>query len=506
MNSWNKNFDKLIGKSTKHQDSSEFNKEPKDAIKVIDSDIGRNVGFNRLAIHHIILPAYCRTSFPHAKSLEEEFIFILKGSPDLWINGYIQNLKEGHAVGFPAGTGVAHTFINNTDSDIYLLVAGEKTKAENLCSFPINPELKDGCKFWWSSPPFQEIGSHNGLPGAVNKNDLVKQQPNCVLYCPKEEGGKTFHYPGNNETFGEGFRITNKIGLKELGIWFEHLPPGRRSSFPHAHTHEEEFVYVLKGRLTVWMDGFSKEIGSNEFAAFPSNTGIAHTVINNTNEDIIYLCIGETQEFPDEKITYPLNPLRNKECERKGWLWANPPQSIMGPHSGHSNSQFENHLELRLCSEADVQEVLSIFKKSPTYFEKVDGCSPAEKTARHAIVDGPKNTNEMYFNEFLIIQRNEQPIGVVDLHANHPEIGICYIGLLLIDEELFGQGIGTQCYNFIEDYILRSYECKQIRLGISAENNVSGFWVKMGFKPSGKSYEWKGENKITNVREFDKIL
>lgn len=502
---WNDDFNKYTGKSARFQKSRSEGDTESD-IKVRDSDIGRNMDFKRIAVHHVAVAPYSRTSSPHAESLEEEFVFVISGEVHLWLNGYIHKLTKGHAVGFPAGTGIAHTFINNSDEEVQLLVAGERTKAENLCVFPINPELKADCDIWWSNPPSQELGPHSGLPGPVGEHEWAVKSDSCIFFCSGAERGKPFHYPGNNETFGEGVRITDKVGLKALGIWYEFLPPGRRSAFPHAHTHEDEFVFVFKGKPTLWIDGWTRDFVEGEFAAFPSGTGLAHTIINDTNEDVVYLCIGETENFKDEKLNYPLNPLRNKEGERKGWLWRDVPPPNLGAHNGKPQKPFQEHLSFRSCSENDVIEVLDIFKKSPNYFLKVDGCEPNEKMAKLALIDGPKNTNPKYFKEFLVIDYKDQPIGVLDLHPNHPEEGICYLGLLLIDESHFGRGLGRKCYELAEDYIKRALDCKKIKLGISDENDVSGFWSKMGFEFNGKTYEWKGEEKTANVREFEKVL
>ena len=78
-------------------------------------------------------------------------------------------MKPHCAVGFPAGTGLAHNFINNTDKDVELLVLGERTKKENLCSFPVNPEQKDTCNIWWSDAPTRSLGPHNGKPGPIDQ-------------------------------------------------------------------------------------------------------------------------------------------------------------------------------------------------------------------------------------------------------------------------------------------------------------------------------------------------
>jgi RimJ/RimL family protein N-acetyltransferase len=231
-----------------------------------------------------------------------------------------------------------------------------------------------------------------------------------------------------------------------------------------------------------------------------------HTVINNTTEDVIYICIGESQEFADEKILYPLNELRKKECIRKGWYWQQPPVWVTGPASSKSSFEQIDHISLKVCTEFDWQEVLNIFSESPRYFLNVEGCQPSEMTARHSIIDVPAHRSETYFKEFLIIEFNGTSIGTVDLHVHHPEQKICYLGLLLIKESLFGKGVGSKCYNLVEDYILRSLECEKVRLGISEDHDVENFWSKLGFKPNNRIYNWQGEQKVTSVQEFEKEI
>ncbi len=57
------------------------------------------------------LPPGARTSLPHAESLEEEFVYVISGTPHVWIDGFIYELAAGCAVGFPAGTGISHCLI-----------------------------------------------------------------------------------------------------------------------------------------------------------------------------------------------------------------------------------------------------------------------------------------------------------------------------------------------------------------------------------------------------------
>ena len=62
------------------------------------------------------------------KAMKKSLSYVLEGYPEAWINGYLWKLEPGDSVGFPAGTGVCHTFINNTSEEVRLLVVGEANK------------------------------------------------------------------------------------------------------------------------------------------------------------------------------------------------------------------------------------------------------------------------------------------------------------------------------------------------------------------------------------------
>jgi uncharacterized cupin superfamily protein len=135
----------------------------------IGSPFSKVFGLRRLGIHHEELPPGRRTSFPHAESDEEEFIYVIEGSPDVWIDGFLHRLSPGDGVGFPAGTGIAHSFINNTKSLVRLLVVGEASKASNRIVYPLNPELKTAkATIWWHDAPLRELGDHDGRPDAAD--------------------------------------------------------------------------------------------------------------------------------------------------------------------------------------------------------------------------------------------------------------------------------------------------------------------------------------------------
>jgi uncharacterized cupin superfamily protein len=119
----------------------------------------------RLGIHHERLPPGRRTCWPHAEADEEEFVYVIEGEPDLWLDGEIRRLRPGDGIGFPAGTGIAHVFINNTESDVRLLVIGEASRQRSRIDYPLHParNVEIGTRHWVDRPR-RELGSHDGLP------------------------------------------------------------------------------------------------------------------------------------------------------------------------------------------------------------------------------------------------------------------------------------------------------------------------------------------------------
>ena len=140
-------------------------------------------------------------------------------------------------------------------------------------------------------------------------------------------------YPGSSERLSIGSAVGKNLGLKKNGIHIESLLPGRRTSYPHAESEEEEFAYVIEGNPHAWINGELHPLKAGDFVAFPSGTGICHTFINNSNVRALLLVGGESRK-PTNKIIYPLNDEINLIRKTQECLWENPPVQVMGPHNG----------------------------------------------------------------------------------------------------------------------------------------------------------------------------
>ncbi|MBW6187391.1 hypothetical protein KZ870_39960 [Pseudomonas aeruginosa] len=67
-------------------------------------------------------------------------------------------------MGFPAGTGICHTFLNNTEQEVRLLVVGEANKKYNRIYYPLNPGYAATRQDRWVDHPPRFFGPHDGKP------------------------------------------------------------------------------------------------------------------------------------------------------------------------------------------------------------------------------------------------------------------------------------------------------------------------------------------------------
>ena len=135
-----------------------------DELMSVWSHLSVALGLTRVGVGHDLLLPGRRTSWPHAEFDEEEFVYVVEGEPDAWIDGYLHRLKAGDGVGFPDRTGIAHCFINNTDKPARLITVGEASRRRSKCIYPLHPKRnKEIGDDLWKDAPRRELGPHDGM-------------------------------------------------------------------------------------------------------------------------------------------------------------------------------------------------------------------------------------------------------------------------------------------------------------------------------------------------------
>jgi uncharacterized cupin superfamily protein len=100
---------------------------------------------------------------------------------------------------------------------------------------------------------------------------------------------------------GDGFGLTN------FGVNLTRLKPGGESALRHAHTKQDEFIYVLSGNPTLVTNAGEVTLAPGMCAGFKAGTGDAHHLLNRTTVEAVYLEVGDrtpgdTASYPDDDI------------------------------------------------------------------------------------------------------------------------------------------------------------------------------------------------------------
>jgi uncharacterized cupin superfamily protein len=105
------------------------------------------------------------------------------------------------------------------------------------------------------------------------------------------------------------------FGLTNLGVNLTRLAPHAASALRHAHTKQDEFVYILQGRPTLHTDEGRNRLSPGMCAGFKAGTGNGHRLVNDTDEEVVYLEVGD--RTPGDAGSYPDDDLQAQLVDGK---------------------------------------------------------------------------------------------------------------------------------------------------------------------------------------------
>ena len=103
--------------------------------------------------------------------------------------------------------------------------------------------------------------------------------------------------------------LGDAFGLTNFGVNLTTLPPGAVSALHHTHSRQDEFIYVLDGRPTLYLDDETLTLTLTPGAVFgfPAG-GPAHHLRNETDTDCTIFEIGDRR--PGDELDYPADDLQ----------------------------------------------------------------------------------------------------------------------------------------------------------------------------------------------------
>lgn len=93
------------------------------------------------------------------------------------------------------------------------------------------------------------------------------------------------------------------FGLTNFGVNLTRLPPGALSALRHAHTRQDELVYILEGEPVLVTNTGETRLKPGMVAGFKAGTGDAHHLVNRGKTDVAFIEVGDRST--GDEVAYP---------------------------------------------------------------------------------------------------------------------------------------------------------------------------------------------------------
>ena len=98
------------------------------------------------------------------------------------------------------------------------------------------------------------------------------------------------------------------FGLSNFGVNLTKLLPGAVSALRHAHSRQEEFIYILQGNPVLITDAGETQLAPGMCSGIKADTGNGQQLLNRSNEEVTYLEIGDRSA--GDSVIYPDDDLQ----------------------------------------------------------------------------------------------------------------------------------------------------------------------------------------------------
>lgn len=98
-------------------------------------------------------------------------------------------------------------------------------------------------------------------------------------------------------------QLGDYFGLVNFGVNLTRLAPHSISALLHAHSRQDELIYILEGRPTLQTSEGNFPLAPGMCAGFRAGSGLAHRLLNETDEEVVYLEVGDRTS--GDEATYP---------------------------------------------------------------------------------------------------------------------------------------------------------------------------------------------------------
>lgn len=140
--------------------------------------------------------------------------------------------------------------------------------------------------------------------------------------------------------------------------------------------------------------------------------------------------------------------------------------------------------------EASEERAEELFAACPGYFQRLHGHPYTAEDVRDLLLEKPVGVEE---KRIWMAVLEDRTVGVVEFLLDYPQPGTIYVGLLMVREDLQGQGFGGEFYRHLE----ARCEGRHFRLAVLQWNTAAlAFWRRMGFLETGEVRPYRDHQAI----------
>lgn len=274
------------------------------------------------------------------------------------------------------------------------------------------------------------------------------------------------------EKFSHSAVLSEYLGIKNLFVHHEILPPGRRASAPHSHSKREEMIIVLKGRAIAHRGGQHFELSPDDFLGFQAGDSELHWIENTSSQDVHLLVIA-TASPGDEVLYHRTEP---------NLLQRNLPRLRT------------DRMILRLAEQKDIPKILEYFKKNKDHLMQTDPPKPEGFYTEQYWSGRVMKSHFEFATEqavrLFLFDRNDDATVIGTTNFTQMARGpfqACYLGYA-IDGDHEGKSMMTEALSVAIRYVFNELNFHRIMANHLPENERSARLLKrLGFVVEGKA-------------------
>jgi len=210
-----------------------------------------------------------RSTPVHVHVDEEEIFFVLAGSGHSWQGDALHEIRGGDAIVHLAD-GAPHTLLADDGDEPLDVLAYASGSPTGLTTLPRARMTWVGGRWLPQDAPHPFVAEP---PLAENELPPRAPRPSTIVALEDTETSLQDRGPVHRTRRDLG----RAAGSELAGLQHVTVPPGRRTSTRHCHSHDEELFVVLEGGGVLLLGDERHDVRPGSIVARPPGTGVAHS-------------------------------------------------------------------------------------------------------------------------------------------------------------------------------------------------------------------------------------